>query len=295
MIAVLGATGKIGRATIASLQQQHVPVRAVVRDPVKAADLSLGPDIVVADLQDYRSVRAAIEGADAVQVICPTNPRAIDAPGEMLRTIETLGAALEHVQPGYILAISDYGAELSEGTGVTLLFHFLEARLRRIETEVTFVRSAEHMQNWARQVPAALRTGMLSTLHHPVTKSFPTVSAPDVGLVAAELLLEPNTRVVYVEGPRRYTARDVAEAIGVDVTELPQSEWVPALVRGGISQSYAELVAELFVAHNAGRIDVEPGVTDVRKGETELRDVLRGLRELCELREVADQRVEPVS
>jgi NAD(P)H dehydrogenase (quinone) len=289
VIAVLGATGNIGRATIGKLRQQGVPVRAVVRDPVRAADLNLGFDIVVADLEDTRSVRRAIDGADTVQVICPTYPCSSDAGGDMMRTVEAIAAALEHMEPTYIVAISDYGAELPDGTGVTLMFHFLEARLRRVDADVTFVRSAEHMQNWARQVPTALRTGMLATLHHPVTKSFPTVSAPDVGLVAAELLLEPNTRIVYVEGPRRYTARDVAEAIGVDVTELPQSEWVPTLVRGGISQSYAELVAELFVAHNAGRIDVELGVTDVRKGQTELRDVMRGLRE------IADERVEPVS
>ena len=274
MIAVLGATGKIGRATIAKLRKQGVPVRAVVRDPVKAADLALGAEIVVADLADTRAVRAAIRGADAVQVIVPTNPRAVNPGGEMMRTIEAVGAALEHTEPDYVVAISDYGAEIPAGTGITLLFRFLEERLRRVPADVTFVRSAEHMQNWVRQVPTALRTGTLATLHHPVTKCFPTVSASDVGLVAADLLLEPATRVVYVEGPRRYTARDVAEAIGVEVTELPEAEWVPTLTRGGISESYARLVAELYVAHNAGRIDIEDSVTDVRRGPTELRTVL---------------------
>ena len=280
MIAVLGATGKVGRATVARLKPTGVPVRAVVRDPVKAADLSLGPDIVVADLEDTRSIRTAIDGADAVQVICPTYPCSANASADMIRTIEAIGAALEHTEPPYILAISDYGAEVPEGTGVTLLFRFLESRIKRVDADVTFVRSAEHMQNWARQVPTALRTGVLATLHHPITKSFPTVSAPDVGLVAADLLLEPHSRVVYVEGPRRYTARDVGEALGVDVAELPQGEWVPTLTRGGISQSYAELVAELYVAHNAGRIDVERGMTEVRKGATELRDVLLEMRTL---------------
>lgn len=283
MIAVLGATGKIGRATITKLRQQGVPVRAVARDPVRAADLALGSDIALADLEDTRAIRAAIAGADAVQVICPTYPRSANAAGDMVRTIESIANALEHVEPEYVVAISDYGAEVSEGTGITGLFHFLESRLRRVETNITFVRSAEHMQNWARQVPTALRTGTLATMHHPVTKRFPTVSAPDVGLIAADLLLEPATRVVYVEGPKRYTARDVGEAIGVDVTELPRAEWVPALVRGGISESYALLVAELYVAHNAGRIDVERGATDVRKGRTELREVLAEMRGLVAL------------
>jgi NAD(P)H dehydrogenase (quinone) len=286
VIAVLGATGKIGRATIRALRQQHVPVRAVVRDPAKATDLGSGVEIAVADLADTRAVRAAIDGAETVQVICPTNPRATNASGEMVRMIEAMCAALEHSEPDYIVAISDYGAEVPQGTGITMLFRFLEERLRRVRADVTFVRSAEHMQNWARQVPTALRTGTLATLHHPVTKQFPTVSAFDVGLVAADLLLEPATRVVYVEGPRRYSAQDVAEAIGVKVTELPQAEWVQTLTRGGISESYAQLVAELFVAHNAGRIEVEDGVTDVRRGTTELRDVLR---------EIADQRVEAVT
>jgi NAD(P)H dehydrogenase (quinone) len=286
VIAVLGATGKIGRATIKALRQQHVPVRAVVRDAAKAKDLGSGVDIAVADLADTRAVRLSLDGAETVQVICPTNPRATNASGEMMRMIESICAALEHTEPDYVVAISDYGAEVPQGTGVTMLFRFLEERLRRVPADVTFVRSAEHMQNWARQVPTALKTGTLATLHHPVTKQFPTVSASDVGLVAADLLLEPATRVVYVEGPRRYSAQDVGEAIGVQVTELPQAEWVPTLTRGGISESYAQLVAELFVAHNAGRIDVEDGVTDVRRGTTELRDVLR---------EIADQRVEAVT
>jgi len=278
VIAVLGATGKIGRATIGKLRKEGVSVRAVARDPVRAADLALGSDIAIADLEDYRSVREALAGAETVQVICPTYPRSANAAGDMMRTIEAIALALEHVEPDFIVAISDFGAELPSGTGITALFHFLEARLRRVDCDITFVRSAEHMQNWARQIPAALGAGTLSTMHHPVTKSFPTVSAPDVGLVAADLLMEPATRVVYVEGPRRYTSRDVAEAIGVDVAELPQAEWVPALVEAGISQSYAELVAELYVAHNAGRIDVDAGITDVRKGTTELRQVLASLQ-----------------
>jgi NAD(P)H dehydrogenase (quinone) len=286
VIAVLGATGRIGRATIDRLRHERVPVRAVVRDPAKAADLGSGVELAVADLADTRAIRSALDGAETVQVICPTNPRATNASGEMVRMIEAICAALEHTEPDYIVAISDYGADVPQGTGITMLFRFLEERLRRVRADVTFVRSAEHMQNWARQVPTALRTGTLATLHHPVTKQFPTVSASDVGLVAADLLLEPATRVVYVEGPRRYSAQDVAEAIGVQVTELPQAEWVPTLTRGGISESYAQLVAELFVAHNAGRIDVEDGVTDVRLGTTELRDVLR---------KIADQRVEAVT
>jgi NAD(P)H dehydrogenase (quinone) len=59
--------------------------------------------------------------------------------------------------------------------------------------------------------------------------------------------------------------------------ELPQSDWIPILTRAGAGPSYARLVFDLYVAHNAGRIDVEPGATDIRLGTTELRDVFVAL------------------
>jgi NAD(P)H dehydrogenase (quinone) len=59
--------------------------------------------------------------------------------------------------------------------------------------------------------------------------------------------------------------------------QLPQSDWIPVLTRAGAGPSYARLVFDLYVAHNAGRIDVEPGATDIRFGTTELRDVFVSL------------------
>jgi NAD(P)H dehydrogenase (quinone) len=72
MFAILGATGKVGGTTIAALRQAGAPVRAVVRDPSKAAPLvALGCEPAVADLQDAAALARAIRGASAVQVICP--------------------------------------------------------------------------------------------------------------------------------------------------------------------------------------------------------------------------------
>jgi NAD(P)H dehydrogenase (quinone) len=51
---------------------------------------------------------------------------------------------------------------------------------------------------------------------------------------------------------------------------------IPALTRGGAGESYANLIRELYVAHNAGLIDVEPG-GKVRLGTTELGEAFRAL------------------
>ena len=289
MFVVLGASGKAGYTTVTALRRAGKSVRAVVRDEAKAQPLSaLGCEIAVADVQNAATLARAMEGATAIQVICPVNPKAEDAAGEMLRSIDAIGQALEAVRPARVLAISDYGAELETGTGVTRLFHELEKRLKHLQSHVTFLRSAEHMQNWGRVLNMAARTGSLPSLHQPLDKVFPTVSAFDVGAVSADLLLEPidagsSSRVVHVEGPQRYTATDVAstaaELLGREVRAyaIPRSEWEETLRRGGLNDSYILLVTELFEAHNAGRIDAEPGAGPIRKGQTKLADALRPL------------------
>ncbi len=286
MHAILGATGKVGRTTIAELRKSGVPVRAILRDDSKAqAFLELGCEIAIADVHDHRALTAAFEGASAVQIICPVDVRAAEAYSGMRRLVDCLGEALSAAKPRTILAISDYGAQHSSGTGVTLIFHALEARLRRLETErLILLRSAEHMENWARLAKVAAESGRLPSFYHPLTKLLPTVSAFDVGSIAAELLLEKQDaalRIVHAEGPRRYTPSDVAAAIGsltgrdIAAQPLPETDWQAALMRAGLSEDYAGLLVELYAAHSAGRIDVERDVGEIRRGTTELMEVLR--------------------
>jgi NAD(P)H dehydrogenase (quinone) len=69
-------------------------------------------------------------------------------------------------------------------------------------------------------MPAALKTGMLPSLHHPLGKRFASVSARDAGRLAAGLLLDHDCvgqrtpRIVSVEGPQRISALDVARTLG---------------------------------------------------------------------------------
>jgi uncharacterized protein YbjT (DUF2867 family) len=257
----------------------------VVRESSKTADLeALGCQIAFADLHDSDAISKAIEGATAVQVICPVSPRAEDAVTDMKNIIDAIAGALTATRPERILAISDYGAQVDSGTGITMIFHYMEARLSKVPGTLIFLRSAEHMQNWARVIKPALETGVLPSFHHPVSKIFPTISAPDLGGIAVELFQQKaagsRLHIVHAEGPHRYSALDVAatlsEILGrqIGAKELPEENWIPALTRGGAGESYAELIRELFVGHNAGLIDVEPG-GEVRLGTTELREALK--------------------
>jgi uncharacterized protein YbjT (DUF2867 family) len=233
-------------------------------------------------------VRSAIEGAQAIQILCPVPVRDSDPESTMRRMADVAAEALRAAPHARVLALSDYGAELSHGTGITLLFNYLETRLHSLGGRLTLLRSAEHMQNWARVIPIALQQGILPSLHHPLTKTFPTVSAHDVGLVAAELLLDkPRSdlpRIVSIEGPQRISADYVAQVLGeagnakITAIALPRGEWTATLLRAGLSDKHARLIAELFDAHNAGKIDVEDGTkTERRFGKTTLPEVIASL------------------
>jgi len=286
MFVIVGAGGKVGHSTSSVLREAGVPVRAILRDATKAGPLrALGCEIALADLQDPGSLADALAGAQAVQVICPPAPQAEDAVGDMRRSIESVAEALKQARPDRVLAISDYGAHVTADVGMPTMFRLFEERLRRLEMPKVFLRSAEHMEGWGALVPAVLATGSLPSLHHPLERAFPTVSARDVGVMAADLLRRTSTgaeEVVHAEGPRRYSAIDVAAALStllgreVAAQAVPRSHWLDVL-GGVVSASTAALLADLYDAQQRGLVDVEPHRGEVRLGTTTLIDVLRPL------------------
>ena len=284
MFVIFGASGKVGRVSAASLRNAGHAVRAVVRNEAQGEQLArMGCEIVLADLLNPASVASAIEGADAVQILCPVPIGDAHPGGTMHRMIEVAADALRANPPAHVLALSDYGAELDHGTGITLLFHALEKQLQTAVQNLTLLRAAEHMQNWARVIPAALETGKLPSLHHPLSKRFPTVAAQDVGLLAAELLLGESRGIVSIEGPRRLCALDVARALSdasrreISAHEVPRNEWPAMLERAGLGADHAQLIIDLYDTHNAGRIDVEEGIGERRFGTTEFTQVLASM------------------
>ena len=286
MYAIVGAAGNVGYSTASALRKAGMPVRAILRDAAKAARLSeIGCEIALGDLQDAESLAKAIGDADTVQIILPASLQAEDIAGDMLRTIESLVLGIEKARPERVLAISDYGAHVTGDIGMPTMFHAFEKRLGQIDCHMQILRSAEHMHNWGRVVSVAMASGTLPSFHAPLDRVFPTIAAPDLGLIAADLLLLPakgkSLDVIHAEGPRRYSANDVATVLTqllgqtIRAQTVPRSQWKGVLERG-MSASFADLLIKTNDAHNqGGLIDVEPDAGDVRYGTTELMDALR--------------------
>ena len=127
-------------------------------------------------------------------------------------------------------------------------------------------------------LPAAREAGVLPSGKLPLDDRHEAVSALDVGRVAAELLFDPRpgTRIVDLAGPAPYSALDAAailsRLLGKPVTAVPSSreQSVAALVAAGLGADYAEKLADLDEAINAGRLDFPPG-GEMRRGHGDAR------------------------
>src|SRR6185437_9382229 len=121
MIVVTGATGIAGSEVVRALMARDGRVRALVRDPARArTQLGGSVELAAGDFGDSRSVRAALEGADALFLSCADDPRrvqwetaAIQAAADAgVRRIVKLSAV--GAEPGSPVAFWDWHGQVEQ-------------------------------------------------------------------------------------------------------------------------------------------------------------------------------------
>ena len=282
MFVVMGATGQVGGAVIEALKQRRQPVRAVARDPVRAA--RLGVDTVRGDASDAATLAAALKEAQAAFVMLVPPPQAADVLAESRAMAATIAAAVRAARVPHLVALSSVGAQLASGTGIVQALHGFETALAGAAPSLVFLRPGYFMENWAALLPAAREGGVLPSAHDPLDAKGDIVSALDVGRTAAALLSEPQpgTRIVDLAGPAEYSAVDAAailsKLLGKPVSAVPMSreEQIAGLLAAGLGADYAARLADLDEAANAGRMAFPPG-GDLRRGTVTLEEALKRL------------------
>ena len=282
MFVIMGATGQVGGAALEALKQRGIAVRAVVRDPGRAQ--GLGVEIVRGDASDTESLAAAFAGVQAAFVMLVPPHQAQDVLAESRVMARSIADAVRTARVPHVVALSSVGAHLSEGNGIVQVLHDFEAALAGAAPSLAFLRPGEFLENWAGMLPAAREAGVLPSGKIALDERHEAVSALDVGRVVAELLLDPRagTRIVDLAGPAPCSGRDAAailtRLLGKPVTAVPSSreQSVAALVAAGLGADYAEKLADLDEAINAGRLDFPPG-GEMRRGTVTLDAVLRRL------------------
>jgi NAD(P)H dehydrogenase (quinone) len=286
MIVVMGATGQTGGAVLKTLKERGVAVRAVSRDPTRAASV-LGGDVelVRGDPSDEASLAAAFEGAEAAYVMAPPRMDATDVLAEGRATARAIAGAVAAARVPHVVMLSSAGAHLAEGSGIVRTLHDLEAALRGAAPSLALLRAADFMENWAPMLTVAREAGVLPSARMPLDAKGESVSALDVGRTAAELLLEPRpgTRIVNIVAPHEYSPVDAAAILSrllarpVAAVPADPAESEAALQAAGASADFARLMSELYASANVGRVGFEAGVGETRRGKVTLEQVLERL------------------
>jgi uncharacterized protein YbjT (DUF2867 family) len=285
MFVVIGASGNTGKVVAEVLLAAGRRVRVLARDPGRVRALSeRGAEVSVGSLNDFASLERALDGAEGLYLLSPPDLGARDFLRDRANLLDGVIDTVKRAKVEHTVLLSSLGAQLPKGTGPVLSLHHAEQAFRETGLQVTFLRAAYFAENWGAVVPVALKDGVLPSFVKG-DQTLPLVSTPDIGRVAAELLLRgPNgVEVVELVGPSDPTPRKIAETlsqlIGRDVAlvEAPLAAVVPTFTSFGVSEDISRLYLELYEA--IARRELEPTGDGARlvRGTTTLETTLRAL------------------
>jgi len=289
MFVVLGATGNTGKVVASTLLAQGKAVRAVVHDAAKGRTLKdAGAEVAVASVEDRASLESAFRGAEGAYVLLPPDLSSTAARVDNDRRAKNVAAAIAATGVGHVVLLSSVGAQHPDGTGPILSVHDAEATIGATLAKggrtraVTFLRAAYFMENWGAALPA-IPQGILPTFLL-ADRAIPMVATRDIGRAAGRALVEGGTgkRVIQLAGPREYSPREVAEALGrvvkkeIVAQQLPEDAMAAGLLSAGMNSEWARLFQALTHGINTGRVDWEDK-QPLWRGETDIETVLASL------------------
>jgi uncharacterized protein YbjT (DUF2867 family) len=285
MHVIMGGTGHVGSQAAAELLGRGEPVTVVTRVADHATKLrEKGAAVAEADIEDVASLRAAFRRGRRAFLLNPPADPSTDSDAVEKRTVARILAALEGSGLEKVVAESTGGAQPGERIGDLSVLWELEQGLAEQAIPAAVNRAAYYMSNWDGMLESVRSTGKLPTMF-PADMPIPMVAPKDLGRIAADRLMSgpEDTGIRYVEGPRRYSSAEVAQAfsnalgrkVAVEVT--PRERWKQAFQAMGFSDAAAESYAGMTAASVDSNFEVpeEPlrGTTTL---ETYIRDLVSG-------------------
>jgi uncharacterized protein YbjT (DUF2867 family) len=280
---ITGITGNIGGAAARGLLAQGKAVRALVRDPKKAAAWSqLGVDLVQGDWNDSASIAAALQGVEGAYIMMPPTQVHSRDYREAKAVAASYAQALRESPPPKLVALSSFGAEKQSRLGLVMPPRLLELALEDASFPLALVRAAGLFENFTFGLEAG-KTGTLPTFYRPSDRKIAHIATADAGALVVELLTTEwsGRRVIELGRPvsSDEIANDLGEVLGHEVkaVSIPREAWTATLEQMGLPRGTTWAFEELMDGVNSGWIDIGVEGTEKRPGTTTARDVFAGL------------------
>ncbi|MGE6698682.1 SDR family oxidoreductase [Hyphomonas sp. NPDC076900] len=276
MIAITGATGQLGRLTIAALKR-HIPssrILALVRSPEKATDLGVAAR--KADYTDPASLEAALAGVDKLLLISSNEIGARTA--QHRNVIDAAkGAGVKLIAYTSLLHADTSPLSLAEEHRET------EALLKASGVPYILLRNGWYTENYTGSIGSAIAAGALigSTGDGAVSAA----TRADLAEAAAVVLAtEGHAGKTYeLAGDTAFTMADLAAEISrqtgntIPYSNLPEAEYAAVLTTAGLPEAVAKNLAHWdFLASRGALFDETRQLRElIGRPTTPLADAVR--------------------
>ena len=255
---ITGATGATGGAAAAQLLEQGRRVRAFVhRSDERAENLrKRGADIVVGDLLDFDSVRAALKNVDRAYFVYPIRPGLVQATAQFAQAAREAGLEA-------IVNMSQVSAR-SDAKSHSARDHWLAEQLFDWSSlNVTHIRPT-YFAEWLLYLAPMIRQGVM---YAPFTTGrHAPIASEDQGRVIAGILQNPQPhrgKVYPLYGPIELTHEEIAQIVGrvlgrrIEYHSMPIEPWAELVTKASAGSSPRNDAGSLYA--EADRITGKPG------------------------------------
>ncbi|WP_033295829.1 NAD(P)H-binding protein [Amycolatopsis jejuensis] len=264
MYVITGAGGRTGRAAALRLLSGGHRVRVVGRSATRLADLAeRGAEVREADPADAAALTTAFAGADSVYAVL--QPNYLPGHPAFAAFQDQLTAALADAVAASgvrrVVGLSSWGAQHATGTGPVKGLHRFENRLSAVPgVEAVWLRAGYFMENLLGYVESVRDHGRVSAPFRPDVP-IPFICTGDVGAAVADALTGPWQGIRELHGERDLTMAEVMDVIagavdqpGLEYDQVSIAEFRDGLLRDGVAENVAEMMAEVGEAMNTGHL-----------------------------------------
>ena len=256
MILVTGATGTVGKELVNALTSRGEQVRAMVRDPAKAAS-TLGPgvEIVKGDFSNPETFDAALKDIEKVFLLSPPSPQMGEQQGKFVEAAKQAGVqqfvrlSILPADPNSPVAIGRWHGEADQ--------HVIDSGI-----SYTVLRPAYFMQN---QLMSAATIASQGAIYGMVGDGkVGHIDARDVSEIAATVLTSGGHegKIYPLTGSESLSMSEVAARLSsvldkeVKYVDIAPEQVKAAITGMGAPEFLADGLLELYAMISEGNVDM---------------------------------------
>jgi uncharacterized protein YbjT (DUF2867 family) len=245
MILITGASGSVGGAVLAEIRKTNKPFRAMYRSEEDARNAPAGVSTVIADFSSKDSLKPALEGVDAVLLVCSPIPALVELESNV---IDVAGASgVKHVVLNSALGAEDYPKSFPSW------HRKVEDRLKASGLAFTIFRPNSFMQNiLAYYAPSIRAQGEFYAAMGNARTSY--LDVRDIAAAVARVLDSTDEhagKTYELNGPEAVTFAELADRISrianrpVKFVDIPEAAQRKSMLDSGMPEWLVEALLDL--------------------------------------------------